>query len=48
MLLRDSEFKGDLSYETIQQIARLSKGKDLQGYRGEFVRLIELAEVVSN
>ena len=47
MLLRDSEFKGDLSYETIQQIARLSKGKDLQGYRGEFVRLIELAEVVS-
>jgi Ca-activated chloride channel family protein len=48
MLLRDSEFKGDLSYEKIQQIARLSKGKDLQGYRGEFVRLIELAEVVSN
>jgi hypothetical protein len=26
----------------------LSKGKDLQGYRAEFVRLIELAEVVSN
>ena len=47
MLLRDSEFKGDLSYEKIQQIARLSKGNDLQGYRGEFVRLIELAEVVS-
>ncbi len=48
MLLRNSEFKGDLSYEKIQQIARLSKGKDLQGYRGEFLRLIELAEVVSN
>ena len=48
MLLRNSEFKGDLSYEKIQQIASLSKGKDLQGYRGEFVRLIELAEVVSN
>ena len=48
MLLRNSEFKGDLSYEKIQQIARLSKGNDLQGYRGEFVRLIELAEVVSN
>ncbi|MCS5551419.1 MAG: VWA domain-containing protein [Gammaproteobacteria bacterium] len=47
MLLRNSEFKGDLSYEKIQQIASLSKGKDLQGYRGEFVRLIELAEVVS-
>jgi len=47
MLLRNSEFKGDLSYEKIQQIARLSKGNDLQGYRGEFVRLIELAEVVS-
>ena len=47
MLLRDSEFKGDLSYEKIQEIARQAKGKDLQGYRGEFVRLIELAEVVS-
>jgi len=47
MLLRDSEFKGDLSYEKIQQIARLSKGNDLQGYRAEFVRLIELAEVLS-
>ena len=47
MLLRDSEFKGDLSFEQIQQIARLSKGNDLQGYRAEFVKLIELAEVLS-
>jgi Ca-activated chloride channel family protein len=47
MLLRDSEFKGDLSYKKIQEIARQSKGKDLQGYRSEFVRLIELAEVLS-
>ena len=47
MLLRDSEFKGNLSYKKIQEIARQSKGKDLQGYRSEFVRLIELAEVLS-
>ena len=47
MLLRDSEFKGDLSYKKIQEIARQSKGKYLQGYRSEFVKLIELAEVLS-
>ena len=47
MLLRNSEFKGNLSYKKIQEIARQSKGKDLQGYRSEFVRLIELAEVLS-
>jgi len=47
MLLRNSEFKGTLSYEKIQEIAKQAKGKDLQGYRAEFVRLIELAEVIS-
>jgi Ca-activated chloride channel family protein len=47
MLLRNSEFKGDLSYERLQEIASQAKGKDLQGYRSEFVRLIELAEVLS-
>ena len=47
MLLRDSEFKGTLSYGKIQEIAKQAKGKDFQGYRAEFVRLIELAEVLS-
>ena len=47
MLLRDSEFKGDLSFEKIQEIAKQAKGKDLQGYRSEFVKLIELAEVLA-
>jgi Ca-activated chloride channel family protein len=47
MLLRDSEFKGDLSFEKIQEIAKQAKGKDLQGYRSEFVKLIELAEMLA-
>ena len=47
MLLRDSEFKGTLSYGKIQEIAKQAKGKDIQGYRSEFVKLIELAEVLS-
>ena len=47
MLLRDSDFKGDLNYKKIQEIARQAKGKDLQGYRSEFVGLIELAEELS-
>jgi Ca-activated chloride channel family protein len=48
MLLRDSEFKGDLSYEKIQEIASQAKGKDLQGYRSEFIQLVELADLLSN
>ena len=47
MLLRDSEFKGNLSYKKIQEIASQAKGKDTQGYRSEFIQLIELADLLS-
>jgi len=45
MLLRDSEFKGDITSEAIQEIARESKGLDREGYRAEFIRLVEIAEI---
>jgi len=45
MLLRDSKFKGDITLETIQEIARESKGLDREGYRAEFIRLVEIAEI---
>jgi len=41
MLLRDSKFKGNLTYETVTALAKGSKGKDAEGYRAEFVRLVE-------
>ena len=45
MLLRDSKFKGDISYQAVIDIAKHAKGKDLEGYRSEFVQLVEKAEM---
>lgn len=44
MLLRNSEFKGNITYSKVAEIARKSKGIDDEGYRGEFVRLVKVAE----
>jgi Ca-activated chloride channel family protein len=43
MLLRDSEFKGSSSWSSVRQLARRYRGEDLDGYRGEFIRLTDLA-----
>jgi len=45
MLLRDSEFKGQSSYQQILGIARDAKGKDTEGYRAEFIKLVELSQI---
>jgi len=45
LLLRDSKFKGDISYQDVIEIAKYAKGKDLEGYRSEFVQLVERAEI---
>lgn len=41
MLLRDSEYKGEGSFDQVLQLANQSKNVDLEGYRAEFVRLVE-------
>jgi len=46
MLLRDSKFKGEANYKNIIEQARNSKGKDDEGYRAEFIRLVEMAELL--
>ncbi len=43
MLLRNSEFKGNCNYTDLVEIADNAKGKDKEGYRGEFVRLAKTA-----
>jgi len=43
MLLRDSEYKGDITYSSISSFAKSAKGEDEFGYRGEFIQLVELA-----
>lgn len=47
MLLRDSEFKGELTYSSVLAMAKAAKGKDEFGYRGEFIGLVDLAKGMS-
>ena len=46
MLLRDSKFKGEANFKDVLSLARESKGKDDEGYRAEFIRLVEMAELL--
>lgn len=41
MLLRNSEFKSTASFENVLMLARKSKGNDEEGYRSEFIQLVE-------
>jgi len=47
MLLRDSKFKGNLTYEVVTALAKDAKGKDDEGYRAEFIRLVETCVLLS-
>ncbi|MDP4223296.1 MAG: von Willebrand factor type A domain-containing protein [Bacteroidota bacterium] len=41
MILRNSGFKGNSSLEQAENLARSARGKDEEGYRGEFIRLLD-------
>lgn len=41
MLLRDSEFANEASLQLVVSLAKEGRGKDENGYRAEFVRLVE-------
>lgn len=43
MLLRDSAFKGHATYDKVIALAKAAKGEDQEGYRAEFIRLVENA-----
>ena len=43
MLLRRSELRGGATWSTARDLARKYRGEDADGYRAEFVRLVELA-----
>lgn len=46
LLLRNSEFKGSADYERIIQHAKAAKGEDPEGYRAEFIKLVEKARLL--
>jgi Ca-activated chloride channel homolog len=48
MLLRDSKYKADASYNKVLELARASTGADQQGYRSEFIQLVETARMLSS
>lgn len=43
MLLRDSEYRGQCTWEDVLSLAHGARGADPEGYRAEFIRLIETA-----
>jgi len=47
MLVRNSEYKGSANYAHVLELARKAKGADNQGYRAEFIRLVEMAELLN-
>jgi Ca-activated chloride channel family protein len=48
MLLRDSKYKADANYNEVLALARASAGADPQGYRSEFIQLVETARTLSS
>ncbi len=47
MLLRNSAFKSNASYMDVLSLARKAKGNDEEGYRSEFIRLVESAQLLA-
>ena len=46
MYLRNSEFKGNTSIDSVLELAQNSRGNDAEGYRSEFVRLVKATEAL--
>jgi Ca-activated chloride channel homolog len=36
-----SEYKGNANYDLVMKLATQAMGEDQEGYRGEFIRLVE-------
>ncbi|WP_196893571.1 vWA domain-containing protein [Aureivirga marina] len=47
MLLKDSKFKKNATWKSALKLAKQGKGDDKEGYRSEFIKLIEIAESLS-
>lgn len=46
MLLRASKYKGDFSYQLVQKMAKGAQGTDKNGYRSEFLQLVEKSRLL--
>ena len=48
LLMKDSAHKGSASFDTVVKRARAAKGADDNGWRAEFIRLVETAELLKD
>ncbi len=46
MLLRDSEHKGSVTFDQVIDMAREARGSDDEGYRGEFIGMVQAAKTL--
>jgi Ca-activated chloride channel family protein len=46
LLLRHSEYEADANFDQVIQRAKAAKGADSEGYRAEFIRLVEKAQLL--
>jgi Ca-activated chloride channel homolog len=46
LLLRSSDFKGAANYEQVIDLTKNSVGKDSEGYRAEFLKLVKTAKLL--
>ena len=47
MILRDSPHKGGATFDSVLRLAEASRGTDEEGYRDEFIELVQKARVIS-
>ncbi len=48
LLLRNSDFRGDATWDKTLSLAREHRGNDPDGYRAEFARLVDLASALAH
>ena len=46
MVLRDSEYKGVANFDEVLRLASQAKGEDKEGYRADFIRLVESCKML--
>ena len=46
MLLRNCEFKGQATYQQVLELAKSAKGHDDGGYRAEFIKMVEISQLL--
>jgi Ca-activated chloride channel family protein len=46
MLLTGSELNGKIDYQQVLTLAKGAKGADVEGYRAEFIRLVEMTQLL--